>query len=77
MTVAGQIDADGVVPPDVLHHGVVAVLQYGFAHFAATCSCGWTGKRHYFKAAANMDAWEHSVHEKCDVAVPLARPAAG
>ena len=73
MTVAVPIDAgDVVVPPDVLHHGVVAVLEYGFAHFAANCFCGWTGKRHYFKAVANMEAWEHSMH----AAVPLARRAA-
>ena len=45
MTVALPIDAgDVVVPPDVLHHGVVAVWKYGFAHFAAICSCGWTGQ---------------------------------
>jgi hypothetical protein len=75
MTVAVPLGAGDVVPPDVVH-GVVEVLEYGFAHIAAICSCGWTGKRHYFKAAANMDAWEHSMHEKCHVAVPLARRVA-
>jgi hypothetical protein len=75
MTLAAPLDAGEFASPDPLHHGVVAVLDYGFAHFAASCSCGWTGRRRYLKAAANMDAWDHSIHEKCDVSVPLARPA--
>jgi hypothetical protein len=57
--------------------GVVYVLESGFAHFAALCSCGWTGKRHYLRAPANLDAWEHAIREKCDVAVPLVTRLAG
>ncbi len=51
--------------------GVVAVLEYGFAHLAASCSCGWTGRRRYLRGHANLDAWQHSMHEKCDISVPL------
>ena len=76
MTVAVPIDAGELLPPDSPDHGVVSVLDYGFAHFAAMCSCGWTGRRRFLKAAANLDAWEHSVHEKSDVSVPLVMPAA-
>jgi hypothetical protein len=76
MSVAELIDAGEIPWPDTIEHGVVAVLDYGFAHFAAMCSCGWTGKRRYLKAAAQVDAWEHSMHENCDVSVPLVIPAA-
>jgi hypothetical protein len=55
--------------------GVVAVRDYGFAHRAAVCTCGWTGRRRYLKAAAEQDAWMHSIHEKCVVSVPLVMPA--
>lgn len=57
-------------------HGVVTVLDYGLAHFAAMCSCGWTGRRRYLRSAANLDAWLHSISQKCDVSVPLVWPAA-
>ncbi|MDT5186938.1 MAG: hypothetical protein QOI29_5096, partial [Mycobacterium sp.] len=42
----------------------------GFGHSEAACSCGWTGRRRYLKAAAEQDAWMHSMHEKCAVSVP-------
>jgi hypothetical protein len=42
----------------------------GFGHSTAACSCGWTGRRRYLKAAAEQDAWVHSMHEKCEIAVP-------
>jgi hypothetical protein len=57
-------------------HGVVAVLDCGFAYYAAACQYGWSGRRRFIKAAANLDAWEHSMHEKCDVSVPLVIHAA-
>ena len=64
--------------PSPLRPGTVAVLEFGFAHFAAMCSCGWTGRRHFLRASANLDAWEHAMREKCDVSVPLVmRVAAG
>jgi hypothetical protein len=59
---------------DVLEHGVVAVHNYGFGHSTAACSCGWVGRRRYLKAAAEQDAWLHSMHEKCQIAVPLVIP---
>jgi hypothetical protein len=68
------IDAADLLRPDVLVHGLVAVHNYGFGHLAAACSCGWTGRRRYLKAAAKQDAWVHSMHEKCDISVPLVIP---
>jgi hypothetical protein len=76
MSVAPSIGAGDPLWPEPTEHGVVAVLSYGLAHFAATCSCGWTGRRRYLKAGAQFDAWEHSLHEKCDLSVPLVMPAA-
>jgi hypothetical protein len=76
MSVAVPISVGDLASPVSLEHGVVAVLNFGFAHFAAMCSCGWTGRRRYLGAAANMDAWEHSMHERCNVSVPLVIPAA-
>jgi hypothetical protein len=76
MSVTIPIDVDDLSWPDTLGHGVVAVFDYGFAHVAAVCSCGWTGRRRYLKAAAQVDAWEHSIDEKCDVSVPLVIPVA-
>lgn len=55
--------------------GTVAVREFGFARSAAACTCGWNGKRRYLKAAAEQDAWMHSIREHCAVAVPLVRPA--
>jgi hypothetical protein len=77
MSIAASIDAidAGDQPwPDVLAPGVVAVLNYGFGHSAAARSCGWTGRRRYLKAAAEQDAWMHSMREKCDISVPLVIP---
>ena len=67
MSIAAPIDAIdlGDVPrPEVLGHGVVAVHNYGFGHSVAACSCGWTGRRRYLKAAAEQDAWMHSVRQR-------------
>lgn len=80
MSVAAPIDVIDVgdLPrPGVLSQGVVAVHNYGFGHSNATCSCGWAGRRRYLKAAAEQDAWVHSMHEKCEIAVPLVIPIAG
>lgn len=57
-------------------HGVVAVHKLTFAYSTAVCTCGWTGRRRYLKAAAQQDAWMHSIHNKCVVSVPLVMPAA-
>jgi hypothetical protein len=79
MTVAAPIDIGDiglVAPPESVRHGKVAVYDYGFAHSAAVCSCGWTGKRRLLKAAAEQDAWVHSMHGKCTIAVPLVIPIA-
>jgi hypothetical protein len=77
MSVAATIDALGVGDlgqPDGLEHGVVAVHNYGFLHSTAACSFGWTSRRRHLKAAAEQDAWVHSMHEKCAVSVPLVIP---
>ena len=73
--VVGQgVVGQGVVGQGVVGHGMVVVHNYGFGHSAAACSCGWTGRRRYLKAAAEQDAWVHSIHEKCAIAVPLVIP---
>jgi hypothetical protein len=77
MSVAAPIDVIDVgdMPrPDVLTQGIVAVHNYGFGHSTAACSCGWTARRRYLKAAAEQDAWVHSMHQKCEIAVPLVIP---
>lgn len=77
MSIAAPIDLVhiGDAPrPDVVEQGVVFVHNFGFGHSAAACSCGWTGRRRYLKAAAEQDAWVHSMHEKCAIAVPLVIP---
>ena len=68
------IDAGDFPRPDVLEQRVVAVHDYGFGHLMAACSCGWAGRRRYLKAAAQQDAWLHSMHEKCAIAFPLMIP---
>lgn len=75
MSVALTIDAGDLPRQGLIAHGVVAVHEYGFARCTATCTCGWTGRRRYLKAAAEQDAWMHSIHEKCVVSVPLVMPA--
>lgn len=55
--------------------GTVTVCHFGPARSRAGCSCGWSGKRRVLRAAATQDAWLHSIHERCEVAVPLVRPA--
>ena len=72
-----QVGAQTSDIPSPFVPGVVAVLEYGFAHFAAMCSCGWTGRRRFLRAPANLDAWEHSIRERCDVSVPLVMRVAG
>ena len=77
MSVVAPIDAIDIGDwprPDALQHRIVAVRNYGFGHSEAACSCGWTGRRRYLKAAAEQDAWLHSMREKCDIAVPLVIP---
>jgi hypothetical protein len=77
MSVAAPIDVVDVGDsprPDARDLGVVAVRNYGFGHSTAACSCGWVGRRRYLKAAAEQDAWVHSMHQKCDIAVPLVIP---
>ena len=79
MSIAAPIDVvhigslHGQAPPPGAH-GVVVVHNFGFGHSAAACSCGWTGRRRYLKAAAEQDAWVHSMHEKCAISVPLVIP---
>jgi hypothetical protein len=73
MSVAAPIET-GDLPWPLIGHGVVAVHHYGFADSTAVCSCGWAGRRRYLKAAAEQDAWVHSMHEKCTVSVPLVFP---
>jgi hypothetical protein len=37
---------------------------------------GGVAKRRYLKAAAEQEAWMHSMHAKCAIAVPLVIPFA-
>jgi hypothetical protein len=77
MSVAAPIDVIDVgdsLRPDVFEQGAVAVYNYGFGRSTAACTCGWTGRRRYLKAAAEQDAWFHSIDQKCAIAVPLAIP---
>lgn len=55
----------------VITHGIVTVHNVGFGRSTATCSCGWAGRRRHLKAAAEQDAWTHSIHDGCDVSCPL------
>ncbi|MCV7279012.1 hypothetical protein H7J88_05055 [Mycolicibacterium flavescens] len=72
MSVAVDLDLPAV---DARSLGTVTVRYLGLARSHADCSCGWTGKLRLLKAAAEQDAWMHSIHERCQVAVPLVRPA--
>jgi hypothetical protein len=74
MTVTLPIEADGSPRPSCTENGVVAVHNYGFGHSSAYCSCGWTGRRRHLKAAAEQDAWAHSMSERCAISVPLVIP---
>jgi hypothetical protein len=69
MSVAEPIAAGD--DPSPFTTGIVAVLNYRRAHLAAMCSCGWTGGRRYLRAVAVLDAWEHSIREKCRISMPL------
>jgi hypothetical protein len=71
MSVALPIESRDLASSDWLEPGVVAVHRHGFGHSVAVCSCGWTGHRRLIKAAAQQDAWVHSMHRKCRVSVPL------
>ena len=51
--------------------GVVSVHVLGLANTTATCSCGWSGHRRILKAAAEQDAWAHSMQDGCMVSSPL------
>jgi hypothetical protein len=75
MSVAVSIGAGDRDQPRSIVHGVVAVHKHGFADCTAACTCGWTGRRRYLKAAAQQDAWMHSIDNKCVVSVPLVMPA--
>ncbi len=75
MSVALVVEAGDFPDPDAVTLGVVAVHAYGFAHSTAVCTCGWAGRRRYLKAAAEQDAWMHSIHDSCVVSVPLVMPA--
>ena len=74
MSVAMTIDTGDASRADVFLHGTVAVHDYGFTRCTAVCTCGWTGRRRYLKAAAEQDAWMHSIHQACAVSVPLVIP---
>jgi hypothetical protein len=71
MTTASLAELGISALSDPCAHGVVSVHNLGFAHSIAACSCGWTGRRRHLKAAAEQDAWAHSLHERCTVSMPL------
>lgn len=56
---------------DLIPDGVVSVHRYGIGRSTATCSCGWAGRRRRLMAAAEQDAWVHSMHARCVVSSPL------
>ena len=58
--------SDGAVPD-----GVVSVHRFGVGRSHAACSCGWLGVRRRLVAAAEQDAWLHSMRERCAVSSPL------
>lgn len=62
----GEHGADGLIP-----EGVVSVHHFGICRSKAACSCGWTGKRRRLMAAAEQDAWVHSMRRGCPVSSPL------
>lgn len=51
--------------------GVVSVHLLGLFSTTARCSCGWAGRRRFLKAAAEQDAWVHSMQDRCAVSSPL------
>lgn len=61
------VDAFG----DGSRRGVVSVHLRGLANSSASCSCGWAGRRRILRAAAEQDAWAHSVQDRCEVSCPL------
>ncbi len=71
---------DGAVAPAVTspddstggsEQGLVSVHHLGLGNATASCSCGWAGRRRLLKAAAEQDAWLHSMHDRCEVSSPL------
>jgi hypothetical protein len=58
-------------PPGVISHGIASVHNLGFGRSTASCSCGWEGRRRRLKAAAEQDAWMHSMRRGCEVSCPL------
>lgn len=52
-------------------HGMVSVHHVAIGHSNAACSCGWSGRRRRLMAAAEQDAWVHSMREHCEVSFPL------
>ncbi len=77
MSVAAPVDVVdiGDLPrPDVVEQGTAAVYNYRFGHSMAACSCGWSGRCRYLKAAALQDARMRAIHDKCAIAVPLVTP---
>ena len=64
------LDID-VQDDDLIPHGVVSVHHFGIGRSTAVCSCGWSGSRRRLMAAAEQDAWVHSMHEHCVVSSPL------
>ncbi|WP_319452301.1 MULTISPECIES: hypothetical protein [unclassified Mycobacterium] len=68
---APLLDVGVHAPARVNTDGIVAVHNLGFGRSTASCSCGWAGRRRHLKAAAEQDAWEHSMRDGCDVSCPL------
>jgi hypothetical protein len=67
--------APAATPPDGSidrsEQGLVSVHHLGLGNATASCSCGWAGRRRILKAAAEQDAWLHSMHDRCEVSSPL------
>ena len=64
------LDVEGREPAGIVL-GIVSVHHLGIGHSTAACSCGWAGRRPRLMAAAEQDAWLHSMRDRCAVPSPL------
>lgn len=71
VTTAPLLGVGDHAPARITTDGIVSVHNLGFGRSTASCSCGWAGRRRHLKAAAEQDAWTHSMRAGCDVACPL------
>ncbi|GAA2426163.1 hypothetical protein A7G45_15390 [Mycolicibacterium llatzerense] len=66
-----MMTAPPLTPPTVVSHDEVGVHVRGLGCSYATCTCGWTARPRHLRAAAEQDAWTHSMESGCALAFPL------